>query len=82
MEAQASGLPTVVSDTGGPKELVSEGVNGAVTRSLDVDDFTRAVRELVVDAPLRQKLGGQARQCVQNRDWARAFRTFWDISPQ
>ena len=82
VEAQASGLPTVVSDTGGPKELVSEGVNGAVTRSLDVDDFTRAVRELVVDAPLRQKLGGQARQCVQNRDWARAFRTFWDISPQ
>jgi len=81
VEAHASGLPTVVSDTGGPKELVQNGVNGTVTRSLDVEDFTRAVRALVQDAPLRQKLGAQARQGVQNRDWALAFRAFWELSP-
>ena len=82
VEAHASGLPTVVSDTGGPKELVQEGVNGYVTRSLDVEDFTRAVRKLVEDAPLRKTLGEQARQSVQNRDWALAFRAFWGLSPQ
>ena len=82
VEAHAAGVPTVVSDTGGPKELVQNGVNGYVTRSLDVEDFTRAVRRLVADAPLRQKLGAQARQSVQNRDWSLAFRAFWALSPQ
>ena len=82
VEAHAAGVPTVVSDTGGPKELVQDGINGYVTRSLDVEDFTRAVRKLVADAPLRQKLGAQARQSVQNRDWALAFRAFWELSPQ
>lgn len=81
VEAHAAGLPTVVSDTGGPKELVQDGVNGLITRSLDVDDFTRAVRCLVQDEPLRQRLAAQARQSVQDRDWARAFRTFWNLSP-
>lgn len=81
VEAHAAGIPTVVSDTGGPKELVQQGVNGAITRSLDVEDFTRAVRKLVADGPLRKKLGQQARQSVQNRDWALAFRAFWELSP-
>src|SRR5437868_3959332 len=31
IEAQASGVPVIVSDTGGPKELVEENVNGVVT---------------------------------------------------
>ena len=81
VEAHASGLPTVVSDTGGPKELVQNGLNGFVTRSLDVEDFTRAVEELVVNATLRQKQGESARHSVQNRDWTRAFQKFWELSP-
>ncbi|MCX6968068.1 MAG: glycosyltransferase, partial [Verrucomicrobia bacterium] len=82
VEAHAAGVPTVVSDTGGPKELVQDGVNGYITRSLDVEEFTGAVRKMVTDAPLRQKLGVQARESVKNRDWALAFRAFWELSPQ
>ena len=81
VEAHASGLPTVVSDTGGPKELVQHGVTGFITRSLDGEDFTRAVRELVTDPTLRQRQGLAARESVNDRDWERAFRTFWDYSP-
>ena len=36
IEAQASGVPVIVSDTGGPKELVEANVNGLVTKSHDV----------------------------------------------
>src|SRR2546423_3774369 len=32
LEAQASGLPVVVSDSGGPKELVTDKANGLITR--------------------------------------------------
>ncbi|MBV9656827.1 MAG: glycosyltransferase, partial [Verrucomicrobia bacterium] len=39
IEAQASGLPVVVSDQKGPQELVEEGVTGFVTRGLDPADL-------------------------------------------
>ena len=82
IEAQASGLPTIVSDTGGPKDLVQPGVNGLVTRSLDAADFAAAVRRLVEDEPLRRTLGANARRGVEDRDWARAFKAFWEQSPE
>ena len=82
VEAQASGLPAVVSDAGGPKELVRQEVTGFVTRSLDVEDFTRAVRRLVNDADLRRRLGETARAGVENRGWSAAFEKFWAISPE
>ncbi len=49
IEAFASGLPAVVSDKGGPCELVTEGVTGRITRSLDERAFAAAVAELVLD---------------------------------
>ena len=43
IEAQASGLPVIVSDLGGPKELVEDGVSGIVTKAHDTADFARAI---------------------------------------
>src|SRR4029077_17902908 len=43
LEAQASGVPVIVSDAGGPKELVEDKVNGLITKSHDIEDFTRAL---------------------------------------
>jgi glycosyltransferase involved in cell wall biosynthesis len=77
IEAQASGVPVIVSDSGGPKELVENNTNGLVTKSHDVDDFTRAIRTLVVDSALRQRMGNRAREGVVNRTWPGAFRKFW-----
>jgi glycosyltransferase involved in cell wall biosynthesis len=77
LEAMASGLPAIVSDTGGPRELVKNGVTGYVTRSLDVDDFTTATERLVADAGLRETMRKNARAAVQDRDWSEAFERFW-----
>jgi glycosyltransferase involved in cell wall biosynthesis len=77
IEAQASGVPVVVSDSGGPKELVEENQNGLITKSHDADDLTRAIRELVVDSDRRQRMGSHARESVINRTWPSAFRKFW-----
>src|SRR5881398_2845910 len=77
IEAQASGVPVVVSDSGGPKELVEDHTNGLVTKSHDVDDFTRAVRALVVDPQLRQQMGHRARNSVIDLSWPSAFGKFW-----
>ncbi len=82
LEALASGLPNVVSDQGGPKDLVIPGVTGYVTRALDVQDFTDAVVRIVKDEALRKSMSLAAREAVQDRDWAEAGRRFWAISPK
>jgi glycosyltransferase involved in cell wall biosynthesis len=81
IEAQASGVPVIVSDAGGPKELVNEN-NGIVTKSHDVDDFTRAIRELVVNPKLRSEMGSHARESVVDRTWPDAFQKFWAITDE
>ena len=78
LEAKAAGLPCVVSNRGGPCELVNDGIDGFVTRALDVGDFARALRLLCKDAELRAKMGQEARNRVENRNWSHAFRQFWN----
>ena len=77
LEAQACGLPVVVSDSGGPKELVKENCNGLITKSHDVDDFARAIRILVTNSALREQMSRSARNSVTDRSWPSAFRRFW-----
>src|SRR5438105_2262128 len=77
LEAQACGLPVVVSDSGGPKELVDDKANGLITKSHDVEDFARAIRVLVTDPALRERMGKSARNSVIDLNWPSAFGKFW-----
>ena len=77
IEAQASGIPVIVSDSGGPKELVENNRNGLITKSHDVEDLTRAIRELVANPERRKQMGSLARESVIDRTWPNAFRRFW-----
>jgi glycosyltransferase involved in cell wall biosynthesis len=77
IEAQACGLPVVVSDSGGPKELVEDRANGLITKSHDGEDFARAIRTLVTDSTLRQRMATAARNSVTDRTWPSAFGKFW-----
>jgi glycosyltransferase involved in cell wall biosynthesis len=80
IEAQASGVPVIVSDSGGPKELVHGQDNGLVTKSRDPEDFARAIRTLVSDPARRREMGVNARESVMNRTWPDAFRKFWAMT--
>ena len=79
LEAMASGLPNVVSDQGGPKDLVVHGVTGFVTRALDAEDFRKHVELLTSDAALRASMRTAAHAAVQDRDWAEAGQRFWEM---
>ena len=70
MEAMASGLPVVVTNRGGPQELVDDGVTGFVA---DDDRFLRRVRELAESRELRHTMGLNARQAAEARSWTRIF---------
>lgn len=80
IEAQACGLPCVVSDQGGPKDLVEHGVSGFVTRGNDVEDFAKAVAQLAGDAELRARMREASIQSVSMRDWRDAARRWWDAT--
>ncbi len=81
LEAQASGLPVIVSDVGGPRDLVQHGRDGFITKALDSGELAEAIRRLVEDPRLRQRMGLLARGRVETRDWSEAFETFWHASP-
>jgi glycosyltransferase involved in cell wall biosynthesis len=80
LEAQASGLPVIVSDVGGPKELVDDGATGIVTKAHDAEDFARAIERISRDPKLRTRMGQEARQRVIDRSWPGAFRKFWQAT--
>jgi len=80
LEAQACGLPVVVSDSGGPKELVQDTANGLITKSHDEEDFARAIRALVTNPALRERMGKSARNSVIDRSWPSAFDRFWTMT--
>ncbi len=77
LEAQACGMPVVVSDSGGPKELVEDKANGLITKSRDLEDLTSAIRALVTNPALRERMGKSARDSVIDRSWPSAFNKFW-----
>ena len=50
LEAAASGLPAVVSDKGGPQELVNRNESGVVCDARQPSTYARGLEELMVDA--------------------------------
>jgi glycosyltransferase involved in cell wall biosynthesis len=67
LEAQASGLPVIVTDIGGPAELMQDGVTGMMVRGHDVRSLHAAMLQLM-DGEVRDRMGASARQyAVANR---------------
>jgi glycosyltransferase involved in cell wall biosynthesis len=61
LEAQASGLPVIVSDEGGPQELMIDGETGLIVRNISVEGLANAMTTLVRDPALRSERGRNAR---------------------
>ena len=70
IEASACALPVVVSDAGGLPEVVRDGETGLIVPRDDVVALQAALRRLVLDAALRERLGRAGRAHVQQAyDW-------------
>ena len=61
LEAMASGLPIVATDTGGNPELVSTGENGTLVQVGDVQRLGDALQRYLADPTLRRNHGSQSR---------------------
>ena len=82
LEAQASGIPTIVSDIGGPRDLVAHDKDGLVTKGHDAAELAAAIKKLASNPVLRSRMGQAARARVESRDWSEACEKFWNESPE
>ena len=78
LEAMASGVPVVVSDRGGPKEIVQHGRTGLVTKARDAADLLSGVERLMNDSTLRQEMSGHCRSYAEKQSWERIYLNFWN----
>jgi glycosyltransferase involved in cell wall biosynthesis len=65
LEAMAAGKAVVATAIGGTDELISDGETGLLTAPGDADALANAIRQLVVDVQLRDRLGVRARERVR-----------------
>src|SRR5690606_18282706 len=76
VEASACGLPVVVSDADGPREVVVDGKTGFVVPKKDPNAAAAALRRLVLDAELRRRMGAAGRKHVlANYTWEQCVDT-------
>lgn len=73
LEAQASGVPVIVSDQGGPHENVDEGKTGLIVSDIDGPKLAQAMATLLDDRPRREAMGRAGRAYMETRSFAKAF---------
>lgn len=71
LEAMASGVPAVVTATGGPKYIVRHGETGYI--AADFADFAAAIERLMLQPDVLARMRLAARQQAQDASWQNVF---------
>ncbi|MBF0480776.1 MAG: glycosyltransferase [Desulfovibrionaceae bacterium] len=79
MEAQASGLPVIVGNAGGPRENVIHGETGLVLDSVDPLVWANTIGDLLSDDGRLKNMGRAARAMMENRTFEDAFKRTWEL---
>jgi glycosyltransferase involved in cell wall biosynthesis len=79
MEAQASGLAVLVSDRGGPREVVQDGVSGLVLPSGDASRWASAMARLLSDDGKRMQMARAAHEAMRPMSIEASFEHFWSV---
>lgn len=74
LEAMASGLPIVTSESSGMTDLVEDGHDGLFVIPGDTGSLVRAITKLCRDAELRQRLGKAAQEKMRRYTWVHCAR--------
>jgi glycosyltransferase involved in cell wall biosynthesis len=78
LEAQASGLPVVVTDQGGPRENLIDGKTGFIVPADDPEAFVQAALKLIDNASLLKAMKQNARAYAENRSFESAYTQLWE----
>ena len=67
LEAGAMGLPSIVTDINGSREIVREGENGIIIPAQNVDALFEAMLRMLRDKTARTRMAGNARKMIADR---------------
>ena len=67
IEAGAMGLPSIVTDINGSREIITEGENGLIVTPRNSRALLEAMRRLATDSTLAATLAANARSMVASR---------------
>jgi len=70
-EAGASGVPSIVTDKGGPKYLVDDGKTGFIAK--DTNDFLEYIRKLMDEPETLRQMREAAREKAMTNSWDSVF---------
>ena len=77
LEAQASGLPVIVSDQGGPAEIVRRHDSGIVVNLSQPQALADAMEKVLLDADLRRELRNRGLRNAAESKWENVLEEFW-----
>ena len=67
MEAGAMGLPSIVTDINGSREIIINGENGIIVPSKDADALYKAMKQIVQDSSARERMAANSRPLNESR---------------
>jgi len=67
LEALASGLPIVATDVSGTRACLEQGVNGLIVPPREPNALSSGISDLLRNAHLRQRMGGNSRRIAEER---------------
>jgi glycosyltransferase involved in cell wall biosynthesis len=79
MESQASGLPVIVTDQGGPREVVQDGRTGLVLPADNARAWADAILRLADDEEMRARMGAAAHEAIRPMSIGRSFEHYWSV---
>lgn len=67
IEAGAMGLPSIVTDINGSREIIQDGINGIIIPPRQVETLRQAMEVFLTDCDLRKQLASKTRSSVASR---------------
>jgi len=79
MESQASGLPVIITDEGGPKEVVRNNETGIIVKISDRTGWIETISSLIADDERRTRMGHAGVEAMKSYSFKASFEHYWDV---
>ncbi|MBD5396184.1 MAG: glycosyltransferase family 4 protein [Lachnospiraceae bacterium] len=79
LEAMASGLPVIASNSGGIPQLIQNGINGLLCEEKDIEALSISINKLLNDKQLSQQLVDNGKRTIKQYDYSLIAKKYDEI---
>jgi glycosyltransferase involved in cell wall biosynthesis len=82
LEALASGLPAIVTDMGGPSEILEHNRTGYIVPAGNLSAYKRTIKKVIEDPECLTRMSTAARHSAESRCYRSAAQALWHVYHQ